>query len=48
MRERTISHPGELTQASYISLEQDNTTEVGLDDVLLSQASPLSLEHEST
>jgi len=36
--------PGELAQASYILLERDSTSEVGLDDVLLAQASPFSLE----
>jgi len=47
-RKRAISPPGELTQASYISLEQDNTSEVGLGDVLIAQTISLSLEREST
>jgi len=48
MRKGTISPPGELAQASYILLEQDSTSEVGLDVVLLARVIPFSLEREST
>jgi len=48
MRKRVISPLGELTQASYISLERDSTSEVGLDVILLAQGSSFSLEREST
>jgi len=47
-RKRTISPPGELAQASYMSLKRDSTNEVELDVVLLTQASSFSLEQEYT